>query len=890
MDALLASMLLLSAVFLIYKTYAPEDIDIEQQTFISQDILVVLSEMHLSELNNSFVTQEYIAGNITDLNKTVLDQIGEYWALNQIDKAQMLLQIIVNDSIPKDHGVRTSMGNNTLLLRNITGLVNSVSFNRMISGIEQGKPLKGSSGTSYLKKIRNKKTSSYTYFGGFVGQGNITAVLNLPSDFNASRLLSSEIKIDTPGTLKIFINNQQCGATYNGSASQISLWDLSVCNSSFIAGTNTVLLQYISPLNTSYVSGGFIKVTYTTDILIENSTSGHYRYYFPDINGFINFYDTLSVQGNIENWTLNATFFNAYQTFFTFGNETIFLTQGNNSVNQTRVYSRHGSMLPQEPIPIRFAITNFSNITTTLYGLPADIFLITDVSGSMGDCIPNTYSCSYLYRTVSNPTYFPASCIVDNTSKCDGNPDNPCNATSFSQGKTYATSCITKMSIAKSADTSFINGVFNNSLLHRVGLLDFSYHANNLTNLTNNAVQLDNVVSLYAADGGTCSCCALNRARNAINSSTNNKYIIFLSDGDPTYYCKNLSDYSGSYVWAGDGTGGSSEFADRNWTIAAGKEACKNNITVFTIGFGAGMSAAGIDTMKNTSCNTSLYFNATNTSKLQSIFDNITQQILLAANFSSQTVSVTGNFTNSRLFGSSYIDVDYIPLVDTIEQNKISLVVETSQFNGCNASIMIPSNIEIQDAFVTSYSSNHWTKQLLVNGATVFNLTKYGSNYILLGDPFIIQIPSLILQPGNINTFSLNVGDSPANNSNCSKNNTLIYTALINVSTGQTAALEKAVGCKWTIESTTGSIFNITVPKDYVGNNTCTYTNASTPVYDPTDVYDVAVYNMLKQLDYDSSGRIFFDLTQNDLEIVLITTGQLPYMWGPSLMRIEVWQ
>jgi hypothetical protein len=232
----------------------------------------------------------------------------------------------------------------------------------------------------------------------------------------------------------------------------------------------------------------------------------------------------------------------------------------------------------------------------------------------------------------------------------------------------------------------------------------------------------------------------------------------------------------------------------------------------------------------------------------------------------------------------------YDPLTDAVEQSKISLAVETPQFNGCNASVMIPPNIDIQDAFVTSYSGSHWTKQLTVNDVTVFNLTKYGSEYLLLGDPFIIQIPSVILRPGNLNNISLAVGDTPTNNSNCSNNNTLIYTALINVSTGRTDALEKAVGCKWTIESTTGSIFNITVPKEYTGSNVCTYTNSSTPFYDNTDVYDVAVYNMLKQLDYDNSGKIFFDLTQNDLEIILITTGQVAYMWGPSLMRIEVWQ
>ena len=887
MDALLASMLLLSAVLLIYYNYNPEDIDIDQQSFISQDTLTVLSEMKVYELNNSFVAQEIASGNISDINKTVLDQIGEYWALNRVDKAQTLLQIIVNNSLPADYGVKTSMGNNTLLLQNVTGKTNSVSFNRMISGIEQGKPIKGSSGTSYLKKIRNKKTSSYTYFGGFVGQGNITVLLSLPADFNSSRLVDAQLKIETPGTFKIYINNFLCGVSYSGQTGQVSVWDIASCNSSFVHGANAILLKYTSALNTSYISGGMIKVTYTTDTLIENVTQGYYRYYLPDINGFINFYDTISVQGNINNWTLNTTFFNPYQTFFTFGNDTIFITQGNMTANQSIVYSRTGQALPQEPIPIRFAVTNFSNITTTLYGIPADTFIVTDTSGSMDystGCIGNIYNCSYLYRKTSGGTYIPISCIVADFNSCQATPDNPCGGSPFNRGKTYAVICnLSKMQIAKSADNNFITTIFNASTLHQIGLVDFDTSANTMTALTSNAATLHSVINGYAAGGSTCTCCGLNRARNTLITSGNKKFMILLSDGEPNVCCKNLTDYTGTT------TGCNGINNSINWSIRAGQEACNNSITVFTIGFGSSMTAQGHYAMQHTACNSSLYYNATNTSQLQSVFDNITQQILLAANFSSQTVTVNGNFTPSRLFGSSYIDIYYTPLSDASEQNKISLVTESSQFNGCNATITLPPNVEIQDAFVTSYSSNHWTKQLSVNGVLIFNLTKYGSEYKLLGDPFVIQVPSSILRSGISNNISLVVGDSPTNSSNCSNNNTLIYTALINVSTGRTDALEKAVGCKWSIQSTSGSIFNVTIPEGYAGANQCYYIN-TTISYDNTDVYDVAAYSMLKQLDYQNNGMIFFDLTQNDLEIILITTGQVAYMWGPSLMKIEVWQ
>jgi hypothetical protein len=274
---------------------------------------------------------------------------------------------------------------------------------------------------------------------------------------------------------------------------------------------------------------------------------------------------------------------------------------------------------------------------------------------------------------------------------------------------------------------------------------------------------------------------------------------------------------------------------------------------------------------------------------LVEIYKYISQQILLAANFTSQTVNIQGTFNKTTLLEGSYLDVYYEDIYDIDTQNKLSLVIESEQFNGCDKSISIPAGITIQDAYITSYSGNHWTSLLKINNNIIYNLTEYGFSYDLLGDPFIVQVPALLLLPGQENNISLTIGDSPTNISSCSNNNTLIYTALISTSTARTGALERAVGCAWMVESTTGAMTNLTIPKNYTGSNACYYTNASIS-YDVDDVYDVAVYSMLKQLDYENNGKIFFDLTQNDLEIILITTGQVAYMWGPSLMKIEVWQ
>jgi hypothetical protein len=883
MDAFLASMLLLGAVALIYSSYTPENMEVEQQTFISRDILAILSELRMYELNNSFIQQEVANGNLTDLNKTLLDQIGEYWALNKVDKAQILLQTIINDSLPEDYGIKTSMGNNTLLLRNVSGKTNSVASNRMISGIEQGRPLTGSSGMSYLKKIRNKKTSSYAYFGGFVGQGNITISLTLPSDFNGSRMINALLKIDTIGTFKLYINAQQCGTTYNGLVGNISLWDISGCNNSFAAGKNNISMIFTSSLNISYISGGFLKATYTTDTLIENTTVGYYKYEFPSIEGFINLYDAISVPGIIDNWTLNISYDSIYSTFFTLRNETIFIDPGQNSTRNIYI-SRINQYLSPGTVPIRMTHTNLTNITILNEGLPSDSFLVTDVSGSMDDCAQyaNQTWCEYEYQRRSGGNWRDSDCVYDNVSCAD----NDCNEPVFYAGRNYQlrnhTVCIkTLLDIAKEAGKLFVAVILNESTLHRVGLVDYSTNANTPTNLTNVKSVLDNEIDSYVSEGYTCTCCGINRARNLINFSTSKRFMIVLSDGEPNYYCSNYNDYTGT-----DGTFLGNISA--SWAVNASRLACQNNITVYAIGFGSAMTASGHNVMRQIACNSSLYYNATNVSQLVRIYSNISQQILLAANFSSQTINIQGTFNKTRLLENSYMEVYYEDISDLDTQNKLSIVTESEQFNGCNASIHIPAGIAVQDAYMTSYSGNHWTKSLKVNNDVVFNLTDFGSSYDILGDPFIVQIPAYLLIPGQYNNISLSVGDTPTNFSNCSNNNTLIYTILVSTSTSRTDALEKVEGCNWMIESTT-STFNIAVPKEYTGMKTCNYTSAGI-YYDTNDVYDVSVYSMLKQLDYENNGKIFFDLTQNDLEIILLTTGQVAYMWGPSLMKIEVWQ
>lgn len=895
LDAIFASLLLVTGLLLLGE-YSSKQEHIQESEFFSQDLLTVLSSIKIYELNesnknNSFVVSEINSGGITNQENSVLEQIGEYWAKNETNNARILLDSVMsqvdidkNFEIIASNAYRTDYDTiyNTSTMQDFESVTAS---RRMISGIEKGSPLSGYTSAAYLRKIAGKKTNSYAYFGGFIGQGNISVTLNLPEDFNSSKMIDTAVKVETPGTFELYINSQKCGTSYSGVDKRVSLWQISECNNFFTAGDNYIEINFLSPLNESYISGGFIKLSYTTDSLTNDYTPGYKRHYFSSIDGFINMYDSFAVQGIITNWTINVTFDSIYDVFLTIGNETMFNVPGQLATRNVFM-SRSDLGLPFQTVPLRMTVTNLTNITILGQGIPSDSFLVTDTSGSMADCSGqyiNQTMCRYQYKQQSWWFWWSTVTCAYNNVSCNS---NECGISPLYATRNYQvlnqSICSSLLDIAKQADKLFVEIVLNASTLHRIGLVDYSTNAG-YENLTNIAGILNNEIDSYSSGGSTCTCCGINYARNLINSSTNKKFMIVLSDGEPTHYCDSYNDYTGT---SDDSAG---DVVASGWAINASRLACQNNITVYAIGFGTAMSAGGHNVMQQIACNSSLYFNATDVNQLTEIYKNISQQILLSANFSSQTITIVGNFSKTRLHQGSYIDIYYEDVSNISTQKKLSVVIESAQFNGCSASIFIPSNIVVEDAYVTSYSSNHWTNGLIVNEGTVFNLTDYGSDYEIIGDPFIIQVPALLLRPGEWNNITLNVGDNPYNNSNCSDNNTLIYNALINVSISRSPVLQQSEGCVWHIVFEDGQSSVSSIPDSYGGADDCFY-NGTTISYKDYDAYDVSVFNIMKSLDFDNNGYVDINLNTADLEVIITTIDAVPYLWGPSIIEARVWR
>lgn len=352
------------------------------------------------------------------------------------------------------------------------------------------------------------------------------------------------------------------------------------------------------------------------------------------------------------------------------------------------------------------------------------------------------------------------------------------------------------------------------------------------------------------------------------------KAMVVMSDGDANY-C-----YSESGTWNCN-----DNYAKEQAIEFACEAHQKYGIKIYAVAFS--QEAEENTLMQIAACdNSSNYFKSNNVTGLMEIYDYISQEMLKEMTIAqTQNFDIIGNFSNSFLSGESYIESKYNTSENIDSYGKIKLDF-VQKINKTNPVINIPSNLEIVDAKVTSYSDKYWTSEVIFNGAVIYNISEFNSNYTNLGDPFIINIRTDLIQDSN--EIIIKSRDISGNTTFISNNNSFIYTGLLDISTSYTNALEKNEGCSWEVETELGNVLNFSVPKTYSGIKNCSYTSANI-IYDADDSIDTAVYGLLKGLDLNSNGKIIVDFTQDDLEIYFMSVSKVPYMWGPTIVKVKTW-
>ncbi|MFH1331787.1 MAG: hypothetical protein ABIH63_00700 [archaeon] len=318
------------------------------------------------------------------------------------------------------------------------------------------------------------------------------------------------------------------------------------------------------------------------------------------------------------------------------------------------------------------------------------------------------------------------------------------------------------------------------------------------------------------------------------------------------------------------------------------------NISIYAVAFG-NVGSQAISTLNQSACcdNCDHFYTSNDAEELVEIYKRIAQDMVIIS-FAQQGLNVTGNVTESTLYPDSYIEVTYTP-TSTLKYGNIPVPLESLPFgNNISEGIFeVPTNVNVLDVKVTSYSSDKWTDYLSINNATeVYRLWDYGNEYTILGDPYFIQVPVENVNTGN-NTVRVSTGITPQNYTGGSPDSKVLFKVGVDLSINYSDIYGKAEGCTWYVEFEDGSNATMQIPSNYTGNNTCVYYHNGT-VYTPgsaqQDSINSAVEQLFKQLDFDQDSLLDVNIDKGDLQLEIIALPGVPYLWGPTIAEVRTWQ
>lgn len=136
-DSLVAGGIIIILIILISSFYIKEQSYLHLN-YLSQDVARVLETMKVSEIDNNYVKSLINDGTITHLDNTLLEQIGEFWAQDQMVFANKTASNITSLWVSDTTGIGIWINNENVYSKNVPIKKSLISSKKIISGIKKG--------------------------------------------------------------------------------------------------------------------------------------------------------------------------------------------------------------------------------------------------------------------------------------------------------------------------------------------------------------------------------------------------------------------------------------------------------------------------------------------------------------------------------------------------------------------------------------------------------------------------------------------------------------------------------------------------------------------------------------------------------------------------------
>ncbi len=483
-DALFALVIIIVLVpllgLLVTQSFTSERIG-RTLNFEAQDAVEVLATVTVSEVAREPAIQEALKkGYITDddLNTTLLELIGSLWSSDNATLevvAQNITKSVFSKFVGSNAQWAVFIENETVYNTSLPSAQRALSVGRKLaSGFRKGAPSEGFIANIVAKDIE-KLSSSFAFFGGFIGEGNITALMrDIPANATPRSVV---LELDVKSNITLYINNNYCSklnaTIINPQIIAANTWNITsaTCLTRIVPGSDNTFKIIFNGVNFSdqFIGGGFIKVSYDTNQLVVPPTNTT-RYSFHGIEGLIDIFDSFYVPGTLRSMTVFLHFNHQNTLNLTIGNKTVYSGTGS-GVDETVVLTDatlstllNYAALSKKTIPLSLRLTGFATAI-----VPTDSVLITDTSGSMQICD-----------------------VGVNYTGCGTNLEQ-------------------RLAAAKEADRVFVDTILQSNG-SRIGLVEFGSTVKSSLGLTGSKTLLDQTINGYAYGGGTCIECGILKA------------------------------------------------------------------------------------------------------------------------------------------------------------------------------------------------------------------------------------------------------------------------------------------------------------------------------------------------------------------------------------------